>query len=168
MQRPNYISDDPFNFTEVKMALLVDSVGNLQIKTMVSSIWFEPNLQVLHMYINNKKAYRVHIEQFSMRIIDYSHQLLKFQDYDIDMFVVETWRDSRLAHNNSHEYLFNEWEQVKKFWRPDVYLAFSKAARYNDVTVPNMSFKIKKDGSVRYSVRLDNGWDLGPLVGVTR
>ena len=87
--------------------------------------------------------------QFQFKWISY------FQDFTMNFFLRQRWRDERLAHNESgvpvlelHHLAINE------VWLPDIYFVNEKTAHFHYVSVPNKMFNVFPDGRVSYSVRL--------------
>lgn len=75
------------------------------------------------------------------------------QDYDMDLYLIMSWRDARLAHNLNSPILVKEEEIRDKIWRPDPYFSNAKEAGFQDVTFPNFLMKIFPTGKVLYEIR---------------
>ncbi|XP_029417677.1 gamma-aminobutyric acid receptor subunit theta isoform X2 [Nannospalax galili] len=75
-------------------------------------------------------------------------------DYTITLFLHQTWKDTRLAYNETNLNLTLDYQMYKKLWVPDCYFVNSKDAFVHDVTVENRVFQLQPDGTVRYGIRL--------------
>ncbi|GMR38915.1 hypothetical protein PMAYCL1PPCAC_09110, partial [Pristionchus mayeri] len=73
--------------------------------------------------------------------------------FDVDLYVYMSWRDGRLAHNQTDHVLINDDGMRKQMWLPDLYFANARTATLQDVTVPNFNMFVAQDGTVAYSCR---------------
>ncbi len=76
------------------------------------------------------------------------------QDYDLDIYFIEYWNDSRLRHSHDEPLSINDDGLIKQIWLPDIYFANSKTAKYNYITVPNFLVLVHPNGTVRFAARL--------------
>jgi len=80
------------------------------------------------------------------------------QEFSVDIDFRETWIAKRLRFNwtepnGPNVPLYIPYNNVDKFWLPDVYFPNEKAATKHHDTVPNRSFRIFPNGTVRYASR---------------
>ncbi|EDO41538.1 predicted protein, partial [Nematostella vectensis] len=75
------------------------------------------------------------------------------QDYSLDIFFRQWWRDERLAHDVNK--VFNMAANPGQyFWTPDTYFVNVKSSKFHHVTRENMRTKIWPDGLIYYSSRI--------------
>ena len=78
------------------------------------------------------------------------------QDYSIDMFLRQWWRDERLDFTNNKT-IFDKLEldpkNIENVWQPDTFFENEKKAMIHTVTTTNQLMHIYKDGTVVYSMR---------------
>uniref|UniRef100_A0A8W8KNH7 Neurotransmitter-gated ion-channel ligand-binding domain-containing protein n=1 Tax=Magallana gigas TaxID=29159 RepID=A0A8W8KNH7_MAGGI len=77
-------------------------------------------------------------------------------DYSMNVFLRQTWRDSRLnfSHISNISVLELDQRRIDDVWVPDTYFQNEKSASVHTVTVPNKLLHIYNDGFVIYSIRL--------------
>ncbi|KAK8719772.1 hypothetical protein OTU49_013784, partial [Cherax quadricarinatus] len=64
-------------------------------------------------------------------------------DYQVDIYLRQTWVDERLNHANITQPLdLNDPNLVKGIWKPEVYFPNAKHAEFQFVTVPNVLVRI--------------------------
>ena len=76
------------------------------------------------------------------------------QDFTLNMYLRQKWRDSRLASNNfsADGVLINS--QTKETWLPDLYLQNDKESKKSDVTILNSFLRVNQTGDLVYSLRI--------------
>lgn len=79
------------------------------------------------------------------------------QDYSLNVFLRQTWRDPRLnfSHLSNISVLELDQRRIGDVWVPDTYFQNEKTASFHTVTVPNKLLHIHNDGFVIYSIRSD-------------
>lgn len=76
------------------------------------------------------------------------------QDYEVDLYLRQTWYDHRLKHLNLISPLdLNDPVLVKRIWKPEVFFANAKHAEFQYVTVPNVLVRITPGGDLLYMLR---------------
>ncbi|KAH7724601.1 CBN-LGC-45 protein [Aphelenchoides avenae] len=75
-------------------------------------------------------------------------------DYDMDIYLLMSWRDARLVNPYDKPILVKEEEILEKLWRPDPFFANAKEAEFHEVTFLNFLMRIFNDGLVLYETRL--------------
>ncbi|KAL5011788.1 hypothetical protein ScPMuIL_010339, partial [Solemya velum] len=77
-------------------------------------------------------------------------------DFSADVFLRQTWKDTRLKFLNTsvNNTLELDSKLMEKVWVPDIYFSNEKEAKVHDVTVPNKLMHLRPDGSVFYSIRI--------------
>ncbi|TRY74627.1 hypothetical protein TCAL_06418 [Tigriopus californicus] len=77
------------------------------------------------------------------------------QSFFLDCYFRQTWKDDRLAFNNSGiSELSLDWKILKMIWKPDTFFINGKKSKMHKMTVPNRFSRISPDGSVSFSQRL--------------
>ncbi|XP_071519262.1 glycine receptor subunit alpha-2-like [Panulirus ornatus] len=76
-------------------------------------------------------------------------------DYQVDIYLRQTWVDERLNHADIMQPLdLNDPNLVKAIWKPEVYFPNAKHAEFQFVTVPNVLVRINPKGEIFYMLRL--------------
>ncbi|KAA0203704.1 hypothetical protein HAZT_HAZT004286 [Hyalella azteca] len=76
------------------------------------------------------------------------------QDYQVDLYLRQTWYDARLKHEDLVQPLdLNDPKLVKAIWKPEVYFPNAKHAEFQFVTVPNVLVRINPHGEILYMLR---------------
>ncbi|CAL1280388.1 unnamed protein product [Larinioides sclopetarius] len=76
-------------------------------------------------------------------------------DYEVDLYLRQTWYDHRLRQPNLVKPLdLNDPKLVQRIWKPEVFFANAKHAEFQYVTVPNVLVRIDPSGKILYMLRL--------------
>uniref|UniRef100_H3C5A5 Gamma-aminobutyric acid type A receptor subunit alpha6a n=1 Tax=Tetraodon nigroviridis TaxID=99883 RepID=H3C5A5_TETNG len=75
-------------------------------------------------------------------------------EYTTDMFFRQMWVDERLKFEGPTEILRLNNRMVDKIWIPDTFFRNSKKSISHNMTTPNKLFRIMKNGTVLYTMRL--------------
>jgi hypothetical protein len=76
------------------------------------------------------------------------------QDYKVDLYLRQKWRDERLQHKDLRQPLdLSDPNLVKAIWKPEVYFPNAKEADFQFVTVPNVLVRINPEGEILYMLR---------------
>ncbi|XP_064469320.1 glycine receptor subunit alpha-2-like isoform X2 [Ornithodoros turicata] len=76
-------------------------------------------------------------------------------DYEVDLYLRQTWQDDRLMRPNVSRPLdLNDPKLVQRIWKPEVFFANAKHAEFQYVTVPNVLVRVNPDGKILYMLRL--------------
>ncbi|XP_029020267.1 gamma-aminobutyric acid receptor subunit alpha-6a isoform X2 [Betta splendens] len=75
-------------------------------------------------------------------------------EYTMDMFFRQMWVDERLKFEGPNEILRLNNRMVDKIWTPDTFFRNSKKAISHNTTTPNKLFRIMRNGTVLYTMRL--------------
>eukprot|EP00066_Takifugu_rubripes_P006003 XP_003970484.1 PREDICTED: gamma-aminobutyric acid receptor subunit alpha-6 [Takifugu rubripes] len=75
-------------------------------------------------------------------------------EYTMDMFFRQMWVDERLKFEGPTEILRLNNRMVDKIWTPDTFFRNSKKSISHNMTTPNKLFRIMKNGTVFYTMRL--------------
>ena len=79
---------------------------------------------------------------------------LRAQDYKVDLYLRQKWRDERLQHRDLRQPLdLSDPNLVKAIWKPEVYFPNAKEADFQFVTVPNVLVRINPEGEILYMLR---------------
>jgi len=79
-----------------------------------------------------------------------------FQDYSVNMYLRQTWRDPRLTFDapnpNMEEIRLGDVKNngYSDVWVPDTFFRNEKKAEFHQVTINNKLMKLKSDGAVWY------------------
>jgi len=78
------------------------------------------------------------------------------QDYQVSMYLRQSWRDPRLAYHPIRGKITQirlgnkEWEKI---WIPDTFLRNEKGAEFHGVTVENRMLKLSSEGDLWYVIK---------------
>uniref|UniRef100_A0A3Q1IXB4 Uncharacterized protein n=1 Tax=Anabas testudineus TaxID=64144 RepID=A0A3Q1IXB4_ANATE len=75
-------------------------------------------------------------------------------EYTTDMFFRQMWVDERLKFEGPVDILRLNNRMVDKIWTPDTFFRNSKKSISHNMTTPNKLFRIMKNGTVLYTMRL--------------
>ncbi|VEL32404.1 unnamed protein product [Protopolystoma xenopodis] len=74
-----------------------------------------------------------------------------FEDYSLNMFLRQFWRDERLSFVGKHNKSLNLNSMRQRLWTPDLYFINEKAGNFHTVTTPNLLLRLDPDGSIMFS-----------------
>ena len=72
----------------------------------------------------------------------------------MDCYFRQQWQDRRLRFNGPRETLSLSIKMLEGIWKPDTFFYNGKKSYVHTITQPNKLLRIKRDGSILYSVRL--------------
>ncbi|KAK1175573.1 gamma-aminobutyric acid receptor subunit alpha-6-like [Acipenser oxyrinchus oxyrinchus] len=75
-------------------------------------------------------------------------------EYTMDVFFRQTWVDKRLKYEGPIEILRLNNLMVTKVWTPDTFFRNGKKSVSHNMTAPNKLFRIMKNGTILYTMRL--------------
>ncbi|XP_066505070.1 gamma-aminobutyric acid receptor subunit alpha-4 isoform X2 [Hoplias malabaricus] len=75
-------------------------------------------------------------------------------EYTMDVFFRQTWVDQRLQYEGPIEILRLNNLMVTKVWTPDTFFRNGKRSVAHNMTAPNKLFRIMKNGTILYTMRL--------------
>ncbi|XP_078534359.1 gamma-aminobutyric acid receptor subunit alpha-4 isoform X2 [Lissotriton helveticus] len=75
-------------------------------------------------------------------------------EYTMDVFFRQTWVDKRLRYEGPIEILRLNNLMVTKVWTPDTFFRNGKKSVAHNMTAPNKLFRIMKNGTILYTMRL--------------
>ncbi|KAG9272576.1 gamma-aminobutyric acid receptor subunit alpha-4 [Astyanax mexicanus] len=75
-------------------------------------------------------------------------------EYTMDVFFRQTWVDQRLRYEGPIEILRLNNLMVTKVWTPDTFFRNGKRSVAHNMTAPNKLFRIMKNGTILYTMRL--------------
>ena len=75
----------------------------------------------------------------------------------MNLYVRQTWRDFRLAFEETNRTVTLNYNQLSRIWVPDLFFRNEKRAVNHDVTVPNRLLRLSPDGTMLYSQRSVQG-----------
>ncbi|XP_041652765.1 gamma-aminobutyric acid receptor subunit alpha-6-like [Cheilinus undulatus] len=75
-------------------------------------------------------------------------------EYTMDVFFRQTWVDRRLIYEGPVEILRLNNLMVSKVWTPDTFFRNGKKSVAHNMTAPNKLFRIMKNGTILYTMRL--------------
>ncbi|ETN81093.1 hypothetical protein NECAME_08714 [Necator americanus] len=94
------------------------------------------------------------VVRFGIYIESMSNFQTSTMDYDMDIYLMMSWRDARLVNPYDKPILVKEEEILEKIWRPDPFFANAKEAEFHEVTFLNFLMRIFPDGLVLYETRV--------------
>lgn len=75
-------------------------------------------------------------------------------EYTFNCYFRQRWQDKRLAFRSGPEMIIVNIKLLEKIWQPYTYFANSNTAYIHKVPSSNRFFRINRDGTVLYSMRL--------------
>ncbi|KAI8517329.1 Glycine receptor subunit alpha-3 [Branchiostoma belcheri] len=80
-------------------------------------------------------------------------------DYRLNIFLRQTWRDTRLAFEENEEMGYSDSVSLdpsllKRIWVPDTFFTNEKGAEFHHVTTENKLLRVNSKGEILYSIRL--------------
>ena len=78
---------------------------------------------------------------------------VSFQQYQVDVFFRQFWRDSRLAYNATKRNITLNYNMYDDLWVPDTFFLNSKDGDLHVITVPNRLIQVTPRGDVTVSLR---------------
>uniref|UniRef100_A0A672F2V6 Gamma-aminobutyric acid (GABA) A receptor, subunit alpha 4 n=1 Tax=Salarias fasciatus TaxID=181472 RepID=A0A672F2V6_SALFA len=81
-------------------------------------------------------------------------RMWKWCEYTMDVFFRQTWVDRRLMYEGPIEILRLNNLMVTKVWTPDTFFRNGKRSVAHNMTAPNKLFRIMKNGTILYTMRL--------------
>ncbi|CAD5213552.1 unnamed protein product [Bursaphelenchus xylophilus] len=94
------------------------------------------------------------VVRFGIYIESMSNFQTSTMDYDMDIYLIMSWRDARLVNPYGKPILVKEEDILEKIWRPDPFFANAKEAEFHEVTFLNFLMRIFSDGIVLYETRI--------------
>uniref|UniRef100_A0A8R1DHR9 Uncharacterized protein n=2 Tax=Caenorhabditis japonica TaxID=281687 RepID=A0A8R1DHR9_CAEJA len=88
------------------------------------------------------------VVRFGIYIESMSNFQTSTMDYDMDIYLMMSWRDARLVNPYDKPILVKEEDILEKIWRPDPFFANAKEAEFHEVTFLNFLMRIFPDGLV--------------------
>ncbi|CAB1447460.1 unnamed protein product [Pleuronectes platessa] len=79
---------------------------------------------------------------------------LGLEEYTMDVFFRQTWVDRRLRYEGPIEILRLNNLMVNNVWTPDTFFRNGKRSVAHNMTAPNKLFRIMKNGTILYTMRL--------------
>ncbi|CAH1159698.1 unnamed protein product [Phaedon cochleariae] len=79
---------------------------------------------------------------------------MSFQEYSMDCYFRQYWRDQRLSFFGPIKSLSLSIKMLERIWRPDTFFYNGKNSYVHTITVPNKLLRISQDGDILYSMRL--------------
>ncbi len=74
-------------------------------------------------------------------------------DFSMDCYFRQSWQDRRLSFKGPIETLSLSIKMLEGIWKPDTFIYNGKRSYVHTITQPNKLLRIKRDGSILYSVR---------------
>ncbi|KAK2501114.1 hypothetical protein MC885_011397, partial [Smutsia gigantea] len=79
---------------------------------------------------------------------------IPFQEYTIDVFFRQKWKDERLKFKGPMNILRLNNLMASKIWTPDTFFHNGKKSVAHNMTMPNKLLRIQDDGTLLYTMRL--------------
>ena len=71
----------------------------------------------------------------------------------MDCYLRQEWHDDRLKYEGPLEELTLNIKMLQALWKPDTYFHNGLGSHVHTITRPNKLIRLKKDGSILYSMR---------------
>ena len=101
-----------------------------------------------------KKSTNFFYARYVYLLFIFQFQCCFLQDYSMDCYFRQSWRDSRLSFLGPIKSLSLSIKMLERIWRPDTYFYNGKHSYVHTITVPNKLLRISQDGDILYSMRL--------------
>ncbi|XP_065580667.1 gamma-aminobutyric acid receptor alpha-like isoform X2 [Artemia franciscana] len=75
-------------------------------------------------------------------------------EYSMECYFRQAWHDARLTFESEIDELSLSIKTLDGIWKPDTFFYNGKRSYLHTITMPNKFFRLKKDGSISYSMRL--------------
>ena len=76
-----------------------------------------------------------------------------FQEYTVDVFFRQSWKDERLKFHGPMNILPLNNLMASKIWTPDTFFHNGKKSVAHNMTMPNKLLRIMEDGTLLYTMR---------------
>ena len=89
-------------------------------------------------------------------VLNINFVFIKFQDFTLDMYFRQFWKDDRLKFDRLStglEKLVVGAEYINLIWTPDTFFVNEKSAYFHEATTENQFLRILHDGNVLRSIR---------------
>lgn len=81
------------------------------------------------------------------------HTFIPLQEYTIDVFFRQRWKDERLKFKGPMNILRLNNLMASKIWTPDTFFHNGKKSVAHNMTMPNKLLRIQDDGTLLYTMR---------------
>ena len=75
------------------------------------------------------------------------------QEYTVDVFFRQSWKDQRLRFHGPMDILRLNNLMASKIWTPDTFFHNGKKSVAHNMTMPNKLLRIMEDGTLLYTMR---------------
>lgn len=88
-------------------------------------------------------------------VVKINLKFVKFQDFTVDMYFRQFWKDDRLIFERKLglDKLVVGAEYINLIWTPDTFFVNEKTAYFHEATTENQFLRILHDGNVLRSIR---------------
>lgn len=83
----------------------------------------------------------------------FSLSFLSSQEYTIDVFFRQSWKDERLCFKGPMEMLPLNNLLASNIWTPDTFFLNGKKSIAHNMTTPNKLLRLQEDGTLLYTMR---------------
>lgn len=141
--------------TKVKINILIRSMGPISEEDMVNNIYYK-DLRSLMLF----SAVCLQSQLISAVFLCI-HLFYLFQNYSMDCYFRQYWRDERLGFTgpkkNTNKLSINQLslnvKMLEKIWKPDTYFHNGLSSYLHTITRPNKLLRISEHGDITYSMR---------------
>lgn len=92
-------------------------------------------------------------KQISVSLFQKKHVFFPLQEYTIDVFFRQRWKDERLKFKGPMNILRLNNLMASKIWTPDTFFHNGKKSVAHNMTMPNKLLRIQDDGTLLYTMR---------------
>lgn len=97
------------------------------------------------LFLSSKSRYIFHCVK--------KHIFIPLQEYTIDVFFRQRWKDERLKFKGPMNILRLNNLMASKIWTPDTFFHNGKKSVAHNMTMPNKLLRIQDDGTLLYTMR---------------
>lgn len=92
-------------------------------------------------------------KQMNVSLCQKKHIFIPLQEYTIDVFFRQRWKDERLKFKGPMNILRLNNLMASKIWTPDTFFHNGKKSVAHNMTMPNKLLRIQDDGTLLYTMR---------------
>lgn len=102
-----------------------------------------------------RKSFSIFVlrKQISVSLCQKRHIFIALQEYTIDVFFRQRWKDERLKFKGPMNILRLNNLMASKIWTPDTFFHNGKKSVAHNMTMPNKLLRIQDDGTLLYTMR---------------
>lgn len=107
----------------------------------------------LNLFLFQKRVVLFFVSAFSSILFQFFFFAFFIQEYTIDVFFRQSWKDERLKFEGPMNILRLNNLMASKIWTPDTFFHNGKKSVAHNMTMPNKLLRIQDDGTLLYTMR---------------